>query len=78
MILASTDNCLHAGQAERGLLLAKTQGGPHRRAGHNHRAEGMADIFSIACSIAKTQFFSLVSCGSANREEDDTNVGSTQ
>lgn len=54
MILASTDNCLHAGQAERGLLLARTQGGPHRRAGHNHHAEGMAGIFSIACSVAKT------------------------
>lgn len=45
VILASTDNCLHAGQAERGLLLARTQGGPHRRAGHNHHAEGMAGIF---------------------------------
>ena len=76
MILPTTDIHFHAGQAERGLLLAGTQGGPHRRAGHNHRAEGMACIFSLACLIAKTQSFSLVSFDSANSKKDDTNVES--
>jgi len=45
VILATTDIHFHAGQAERGLLLAGTQGGPHRRAGHNHRAEGIFAFF---------------------------------
>lgn len=50
--------CFHAGQTERGLLLARTQGGSHRRAGHNHCAEGMASIFYfffiLAYLITKT------------------------
>lgn len=48
VILATIDNHFHAGQAERGLLLAGTQGGPHRRAGHNNCAEGMACIFFLS------------------------------
>lgn len=73
MILETTDIHFYAGQAERGLLLAGTQGGPHRRAGNNHRAEGMACISSLACLIAKTRSFSLVSFDFANRKKDDTN-----
>lgn len=78
MIVAATGICFHTGQAERGLLLAGTQGGPHRRAGHNHCAEGMASIFSLACLIAKTQSFSLVSFNSANSRKNDTSLERTQ